>query len=127
MAQKKPNIAKIAREFGVSRTSLNSRVKIARSPFTPTKSLKNALQLYQEKALVDWIVKMYSWHLPPTAGVIQAWANRAIARAGEPERQVSKMWAYRFEARLLKYLNLAPVKQKTKESRRIQAKDTGFL
>jgi hypothetical protein len=37
------------------------------------------------------------------------------------------MWAYRFEVRLLKHLNLAPVQQKTKESRRIQAEDTGFL
>jgi hypothetical protein len=37
------------------------------------------------------------------------------------------MWAYRFEARLPKHLNLAPVKQKTKELKRIQAEDSGLL
>ena len=37
------------------------------------------------------------------------------------------MWAYRFEARLPKHLNLAPVRQKTKEKKRIQAEDAGFL
>ena len=70
---------------------------------------------------------MHSWNLPPTAGLIQAWANHAIARTGQPDRQVSKMWAYRFEARLPEHLNLAPVTQKTKESKRIQAEDAGFL
>jgi hypothetical protein len=127
LAQKKPNIAKIAREFGVSRTSLTSRVKKAKTPTTPTQSACKALLPFQEKALVNWIVKMYSWNLPPTAGLIQAWANHTLARAGQPDRQVSKMWAYRFEARLPEHLNLAPVKQKTKELKRIQAEDAGFL
>ncbi|KAJ5090105.1 transcriptional regulator family: Centromere protein B DNA-binding region [Penicillium argentinense] len=126
MAEKKPNLSRIAREFSVSYTTLTSRVKKAKSPITPTKSHKNALQPDQEKALTNWIVKMYSWNLPPTAGLIQAWANRALQRAGH-DRQVSKMWAYRFEARLPKHLNLAPVKQKTKELKRIQAEDAGLL
>jgi hypothetical protein len=60
LAQKKPNIAKIAREFGVSRTSLTSRVKKAKTPATPTPSACKALLPFQEKALVNWIVKMYS-------------------------------------------------------------------
>ena len=60
LAQKKPNIAKIAREFNVSRTSLSSRVKKAKTPTTPTQSGRNALLPYQEKALVNWIVKMHS-------------------------------------------------------------------
>ena len=81
-AQKKLNIAKIAREFNVSRTTLTSRVKKAKSPTTPTKSACKALQPYQEKALTNWILKMHSWNLPPTAGVIQAWANRALERSG---------------------------------------------
>jgi hypothetical protein len=127
LSQKKPKIAKIAREFGVSRTTLSDRVKKARSPITPTKSLKNVLQPHQEKALINWIVQMHSWNLPPTAGVIQAWANRALARAGQPDRQVGKNWAYRFQARLPKHLNLAPVRQKTKELKRIQAEDAGLL
>jgi hypothetical protein len=127
LSQKKPNIAKIAREFGVPRITLGRRVKSARSPITSTKSLKNALQPYQEKALVNWIVKMHSWNLPPTAAVIQAWANRALTRAGQPDRQVGKNWAYYFISRLPKHLRLAPVKQKTKELKRIQAEDAGFL
>ena len=78
LAQKKPNIAKNARELGVSRTTLADRVKKAKLPPTPTTPLKNALSPHQEKALTNWIVRMYCWNLPPTAGVIQAWANRAL-------------------------------------------------
>ena len=59
LSQKKPNITKTAREFGVSRQTLTRRVEMAKSPITPTKSLKNLLELYQEKALISWIVKMY--------------------------------------------------------------------
>ena len=126
MAQKKPNIMKIAREFDVSPNTLTSRIKKAKSPTTPKKTQKNALQPDQEKALTNWIVQMHSWNLPPTAGVIQAWANHTLARAGQ-DRQVSKMWAYRFEARIPDHLNLAPMKQKTKELKRIQAGDAGLL
>jgi hypothetical protein len=127
MREKKPNFSKIAREFDVSRETLSKRVKKAKSPPIPQDSQRNALRAFQEKALINWIAKMRDWNLPPTAAVIEAWANRAIARAGEPERHVSKMWAYRFIARLPAHLSLAPVKQKTKELRRIQAEDAGFL
>jgi hypothetical protein len=111
MAQKKPNTEKIAREFGVSGTILKGLDKKTKSPTTRPKSLRTALSPYQEKTLADWIVKMLSWNLPPTAGVTQA----------------RKMWASRSEARLPEHLNLAPVKQKTKELKRIQAEDAGFL
>jgi hypothetical protein len=70
---------------------------------------------------------MKNWNLPPTAAIIEAWANQALARAGSPDKQVSKMWAYRFESRVPAHLGLAPVKQKTKELRRIQAEDAGLL
>jgi carboxylesterase type B len=70
---------------------------------------------------------MRDWNLPPTAKVIEAWANRALARAGKPDHQVSRMWAYRFIERLLEHLSLALVKQKTKELKRIQAEDAGLL
>jgi transposase-like protein len=56
LSQKKPKIEKIARQFGVSRTTLNDRVKKAKSPITPTKSLKNLLEPHQETALVNWMV-----------------------------------------------------------------------
>ena len=52
LAQKKPNIAKIALEFDVSRTTLSDRVKKAITPTTPTESRRNALTSYQERALV---------------------------------------------------------------------------
>ncbi|KAJ5151516.1 transposase [Penicillium canariense] len=103
LAQKRPNIANIAREFDVSRTTLSDRVKKAKAPTTPTESMKNALTSYQERALVAWIQQMCK------------------------DRQVGKMWAYRFMARIPAHLNLAPVKQKTKELRRIQAEDAGLL
>lgn len=125
--QKKPNIAKIAREFNVSYTTLRTRLQKVKSPTTPTMSNKNLLQPYQEKALINWIIQMRNWNLPPTASVIAAWANQALARAGHPEKRVSKMWPYRFEARIPAHLGLAPVRQNTKELRRIQAEDAGLL
>ncbi|KAI3092914.1 hypothetical protein CBS147333_10169 [Penicillium roqueforti] len=108
MREEKPNISKIAREFDVSRETLSKRVKKAKSPPIPKDSQRNALRAYQEKALINWIAKMRDWNLPPTASVIQAWANRFIERLPE-------------------HLSLAPVKQKTKELRRIQAEDAGLL
>ena len=69
---------------------------------------------------------MHDWNLPPPPVLIEAWANQALRRAGK-DGQVSKMWAYRFIKRLPKDLNLHPIKQKTKESKRIQAEDAGFL
>jgi hypothetical protein len=126
-AQKKPNYAKIAREFNVSCSTLKTRLQKAKAPTTPTISNKNLLKPWQEEALINWIVQMRKWNLPPTASVIAAWANQALARAGHPDKKVSKMWPYRFESRVPAHLGLAPVKQKTKESKRIQAEDAGLL
>jgi len=69
---------------------------------------------------------MRDWNMPVTPNLLQAWANRALVRAGK-DQQVGRMWAYRFIKRLLPGLDLGPVKQKTKESKRIQAEDIGFL
>ena len=126
LSQKKPKIAIIAREFRVSRTNLRIRVKKAKPHITRTKPHRNTLQPHQEKTLTNSIVQMYGWNLPPTAGLIQAQENRALARTSQ-DRQVNKMWAYRFQARLPKHINLAPVRQKTKELRGIQAEDAGRL
>jgi hypothetical protein len=127
MSEKKPNISKIAREFNVSRETLAKRVKKAKSPIVYKESDRYTLRVHQGKALINWTEKMQSWNLPPTAAIIQAWANRALARSGQPGKQVGKMWAYRFIKRLPDHLNLAPVKQKTKESKRIQAENAGML
>ena len=44
LSYKKPNLTKIAREFSVDRKTLTRRVEMAKSPTTPTKSLRNALE-----------------------------------------------------------------------------------
>ncbi|KMK62518.1 transposase [Aspergillus fumigatus Z5] len=64
--------------------------------------------------------------MPVTPKLLEEFANQSLQRAGEA-RQVSRVWAYRFEKRLPEYLNLGPVKQKTKESKRIKAEDAGLL
>ncbi|OKO94271.1 hypothetical protein PENSUB_11538 [Penicillium subrubescens] len=53
MSQKKPNIAKTAREFGVTYSTLAARVKKAKSPIIPKESNRSTLRLYQEKALIN--------------------------------------------------------------------------
>ena len=70
---------------------------------------------------------MAEWNMPVTPNIIRNWANRALSRAGHEGRTVSKMWAYRFIKRLPAETNLRLKKQKTKERKRIQAEDAGFL
>ncbi|GFF55804.1 transposase [Aspergillus udagawae] len=125
-SQKKPNFTKIAREYGVSCTTLRGRVKSGQQPRTARKPVNKALQGYQEEALIQWIIWMRDHNLPVTPKLLEEYANQALQRAGE-DRQVSKVWAYRFEKRLPEHLNLGPIKQKTKESKRIQAEDAGLL
>jgi hypothetical protein len=113
---KKPNISKIAHEYGVPRQTLYNRVKKgipARACSTP---VNRALDRAQEEALVHWICQLNNWNMPPTPRLIEAWANRSLARAGKPD-QISKMWVYCFIKCLLPDLQLGPVKQCMKESR----------
>ncbi|OKP04988.1 hypothetical protein PENSUB_6733 [Penicillium subrubescens] len=114
ISQKKLNIAKIAHEFDVNCATFASRIKKAKSPVNPKESRKYSLRVYQERALIKWIEEMRGWNLPSAPAIIQSWANRAIARSAQPDRQISKMWAYRFIERLPDHRTLAPVKQKTK-------------
>ncbi|KAK9564249.1 hypothetical protein V6Z77_010319 [Aspergillus fumigatus] len=125
-AQKKPNISKIAREYGVPYATLRDRVKKHVHPRLANKPVNRALKGYQEEALIQWIVCMRDRNMPVTPKLLEEYANQALRRAGE-SRQVSKMWAYRFEKRLPEHLNLGPAKQKIKESKRIQAEDAGLL
>ncbi|KAF7183831.1 hypothetical protein CNMCM7691_004253 [Aspergillus felis] len=125
--EKKPNFTKIAREYGVPVSTLRDRVKNGRQPRTAKKPVNKALQRYQEEALIQWIAQMRDFNMPVTPRLLEEYANQALQRAGEPTRRVSKMWAYRFEKRLPEHLNLGPVKQNTKESKRIQAEDAGLL
>ena len=56
--EEKPNISKIAREYGVSRRTLCNRVKKTKLQKSSKKSTKRALNDAQEEALTRWIVKM---------------------------------------------------------------------
>jgi hypothetical protein len=85
------------------------------------------LEGYQEEALIRWIAFMRDVNMPVAPRLLESWANRALIRAGKPDQQVSKMWAYHFKKRLPEHLNLGPVRQNTKESKRIQAEDAGLL
>jgi transposase-like protein len=125
-AQKKTNISKIAREYGVPYSTLRDRVKKHVHPQTANKPVNRALKGYQEEALIQWIVNLRDHNMPVTPKLLEEFANRALQRASE-SRRVSKMWAYRFEKRLPEHLNLGPVRQNTKESKHIQAEDTGKL
>jgi hypothetical protein len=124
--EKKPNITKIAREFGVNRRNLQNRVKKGMQARTARKPVNKVLDRAQEEALMRWICQLNDWNMPPKPRLIEAWANRSLARAGKPDR-VSKMWVYRFIKRLPLDLQLGLVNQRTKESKRIQAEDAGLL
>ena len=125
-AQNKPNISKIAREYGVPYSTLRDRIKKGRQARTARKPVNKALDGYQEEALIQWIVWMRDHNMPVTPKLLEEFANQSLQHAGEA-RQVSRVWAYRFEKRLPEHLNLGPVKQKTKESKRIKAEDAGLL
>jgi transposase-like protein len=55
-AEKKPNISKIAREYGVPIGTLRDRVKHGRQPRAAQKPVNKALEGYQKEALIQWIV-----------------------------------------------------------------------
>ena len=125
--ENKGNISKIARQFGVSRRTLSNRVRNCHQASTTRKPVNKVLEPYQEEALMHWLGRMRDFNMPVPPGLLEAWANRALARAGKPDQKVSKMWAYRFMQRLPKDLKLGPVKRRTKGSKRIQAEDAGLL
>ena len=121
--EKKPNVPKIAREFDVPRRTLANRVQ--NGQISPP--VNRALDTAQEEALIRWICQLNDWNMPPTPRLVEAWANRSLQRAGKPTQKVSKMWVYRFIKRLPSDLQLGPMKQRTKESKRIQAEDASEL
>lgn len=119
----KPNITKIAREYGVPRRTLCNRFKKYEATKTLRKSVKRALNSPQEEGLTRWIAQVNEWNIPPAPKLIEAWANSLLARAGKVKQPVSKMWVYRFIKRLPPDLKLGKAKQQTKESNQIKAED----
>lgn len=67
--------------------------------------------------------QLASWR---TTRCSQRAAIRELARAGKPE-QVNQTWVYRFIKRVPPDLQLGPLKQRTKEYKRIQAEDTNLI
>ncbi|KAI3222258.1 transcriptional regulator family: Centromere protein B, DNA-binding region [Penicillium roqueforti] len=124
--EKKPNLAKIAREYDIPYEILRGRVRRGRQARNAYIPKNKALDEYQEKALVQWITRMRDLYLPVTPEMLTEWANRALVRAGL-NYEVSKMWAYRFEKRLPPHLILGPVTQRTKDKKRLDAEDVGYL
>ncbi|KAJ5674314.1 uncharacterized protein N7477_004248 [Penicillium maclennaniae] len=125
-AQEKPNLSKIAREFGVSYEVLRGRVRQGKQARTAQKPVNKVLQEDQEGALTQWLCNMRDRYLPVTPALLEQMANLALERAGL-SRQSGKMWVYRFIKRIPADLQLAPLKQRTKEHKRIQADDSGVL
>ena len=124
--EKKPNIAKIAREYGVPYRTLHGRLNDQRKPRTARIPTNKALNQYQEAALIKWLTYMRDIHLPVTITLLQEWANLTIQRV-DPKRYIDRSWAYRFAKRLPQELQLRPVVQKTKEKKRLEAEDVGQL
>ncbi|KAJ5908521.1 transposase [Penicillium taxi] len=121
--EKKPNISKIAREYGVKRITLYDRVKKGATAKSQQKPVNKALNDIQEEALVRWIIQLNNWSMPPTPKLIEAWANRLLGDSSP----VGPNWVYPFIKRLPGELKLAPKKRNTKELKRIQAEDPAKL
>lgn len=114
-AVKKPNLLKIAREYGVPYGVLRGRVRQGRHSATAKNPVNKALEEYQEEALTWWIMEMNDYHMPVTPALLEDMANLSLKRAGVG-RAVGKTWVYRFIKRLPESMQLAPVKQKTKDN-----------
>lgn len=108
--EEKPNITKIAREFGVNRLNLHNRVKNSTRARSARQPVNKTLDRAHEEALTRWICQLNDWNMPPKPKLIEAWANRSLASAGKPNQKVGKMWVYRFIKRLPQDLQLGLVK-----------------
>lgn len=70
---------------------------------------------------------MNNWSMVPTLKLIGAWEYRLLARTGKLNQPVSKMRIYYFIKRAPPDIKLGPIKQRTKELKRIWANDVGPL
>lgn len=130
--RKNAKIAALAREFDVPPSRLRARLqgRPARSDRTiTTKRLDDA----QEAALVRWINRLDTLHVPPTPQMIEWSANAMLKRSNGSSESSDKSdkallgnaWVYRFIQRLPSEWKL--VQQKPIDTQRIQAEEIGFL
>ena len=115
--RRKPKIAPLAREFGVSYQQLKGRVHGRKSRSTRTGPNK-ALDEAQEQALISWIGILDDATVPPTPQDIESCANEMLARSGS-SRRVGKNWAYNLIKRLPD--DYSHITQKPMEAERMDA------
>ncbi|KAJ5616638.1 hypothetical protein N7537_001752 [Penicillium hordei] len=93
----KPNIAKLAREFGVPYGRLRCRLH-GRKPNSAV-----------ERALKSWIASLHNAYTSPTPEIVERAANHLLK-----DRVVSESWVYRFIKTLppeMNYTNLKPTEK----------------
>ncbi|KAJ5379244.1 transcriptional regulator family: Centromere protein B DNA-binding region [Penicillium cosmopolitanum] len=121
-----PNLSQIARQYGVSYGVLRGRIRQGKQPRTAPKPENRALDNTQEEALILWIVELNKYHMPVTPALLHEMAQLSLVRAGS-DHILGDRWAYRFIKRLPEDVKLSPVKQRTKEYKRIKAEDAWKL
>lgn len=113
----KPNLTKLAREFGITRNRLRSRVA-GHQPHATKSQPNKALNPIQEKASISWIQSLRHAHTFNTPELIERSANRLLKDAGS-DRQVGPNWVYRFIKRLppdIPFVSLKPAEKARFES-----------
>ena len=80
--KKRAKIAPLAREFGVPVSRLRARLQGRPSRSSRPITTKR-LDASQEAALVRWIERLDTLHVPPTAGMVEASANAIIRVVGQ--------------------------------------------
>lgn len=81
-ASTKPNLAQIARDYGVSCGRLRGRIHGRQSNSDRAKATK-ALNPIQERALVNWVKVLDSAHTSPTPEMVECAANSILKKASE--------------------------------------------
>ena len=123
---KKPNLSQIAREFGVPYKTLYNRIVKGHRPATEQKPVNKVLNEYQEKGLTHWVKTLDASFIPPTASLIEQFANDILARSDTPERTVGKDWVYRYMNRFPDR-NMKLRRQNIVDSKRISEENVALL
>jgi transposase len=108
-ASKKPNIAAIARQFGISRHTLYGRIQ-GRRDRNSAAAPNRKLNPIQEKTLINWILSLNRAFIYPYPELIQDNANRLL----KSDQELGHNWVYRFIKRLPPQFNYVTQKPKKK-------------
>jgi hypothetical protein len=111
------SIQAAASHFGVSKWKLRNR-NDGRTNGKGRTATQKALNPSQDTSLIRWVEYLNSVYTPPTPLDIEGVANRILKHCGS-DREVSKMYGYRFIKRLPLYITLRT--QKPMEKARLEA------